>query len=109
MKLLPRPGETEELAIEAEITATKAELLEEAPELPTVPSAALVVKLERPAAAMTLAALRPSALNGVLRELTSLAFSTSEPTTEASTRGTTPRSSAVTGKEVSIFGMQSFF
>lgn len=50
---------------------------------------------------MTWATLIPSAVKGVVREVAAFLFSTSEPVTAVSTIGTTPRSSAVAGRETS--------
>jgi hypothetical protein len=65
---------------------------------PTEPSEPWSVKLEKPLAMATSATLRPLALNGFARDLAELAFSTSEPPTAGSTRGTMPRSSGVAGR-----------
>ena len=73
-----------------------------APGAPTFPSASLVVKLEKPFAAMTSATLMPSALNGVVRDWAEAAFSTSDPPTAGSTRGTMPRMRALVGRVGSL-------
>jgi hypothetical protein len=62
------------------------------------PSEPWRVKLLKPLAMATSAWLRPSALKGFAREVAELAFSTSEPPTAGSTRGTMPRSSGVAGR-----------
>lgn len=100
------------LALEAELTAaTGATLalaltatlpLEAPPGVPTVPSTALVVKLEKPAATMTSATDIPVLLSCVVSEAAELAFSLSEPVTAGSMRGTIPRRSGLTGREVSL-------
>jgi len=75
---------------------------EAAPGVPTVPSTALVVKLEKPWVTMTSATLFPVASKGVVREVAAFAFSTAEPPTAGSTRGTTPRRAAVVGRVGSL-------
>lgn len=89
-------------AILAEV-AEAIEVLEATPAepaetLPVVPSSAFSVKLEKPLAAIIWATLKPSALNGVLALLFEFAFSTLEPTTAGSTRGTIPLKTAVVGR-----------
>jgi hypothetical protein len=51
---------------------------------------------------MTSATLRPVASNGVIREEAALEFSSAEPPTAGSTRGTTPRRLSVTGRVGSL-------
>jgi hypothetical protein len=71
---------------------------ETAPRAPTVPSTALVVKLEKPCASMRSATLFPVASKGVVREVAAFAFSVVEPLTAGLTRGTTLRRAAVVGR-----------
>jgi hypothetical protein len=51
---------------------------------------------------MTSATLSPVASNGVVREEAALVFSSDEPPTAGSTRGTTPRRLSVTGRVGSL-------
>lgn len=96
-----------ELAVEFEAEAPDAP---EAPAgVPLLPAASVVVKFEKPCAAITSATLNPSAVNGV--EILDLlfAFSPSLPPTAGSIKGTTPRREAVVGNVGSeqIFGTEA--
>ena len=84
--------------------ATGAALLTSATalEAPAVPSAALVMKFEKPFAAMISATLMPALANGVVTDFAELAFSRSEPTTAGSMRGTIPRRASVVGRVGSL-------
>ena len=84
------------------VDATTAVADPEAGAAPAVPSAAFVVKFEKPCAAITWATLMPVLEKAVLREVAEFAFSVAEPPTAGSTRGTIPRRATVVGRVGSL-------
>jgi hypothetical protein len=70
--------------------------------LPTLPARSFVVKFEKPALTITCATLNPAALNCVCSEAAEFWFSTVDPTTAGSIRGTMPRRREFAGRVGSL-------